>query len=118
MEETRAIRLLLAGQDGLLATLSRQTLADLQNRVTVRIHLGPLTKDQSICHLDHRLRTHGGTDKVFSDEAKVRMHELTGGLPRHLNNLGTLCLIQGAGKKQKQIGPGLVDEAARELSIL
>jgi type II secretory pathway predicted ATPase ExeA len=118
LEEQRAVRLLLCGQDGLRATLSRQTLADLSNRVTVRVHLGTLTRDQSVCHLDHRLRLYGGTEKVFSAEAKTRLHELSGGLPRRLNNLGTLCLIQGAAKKQKQIGVELVDLAAQELAIL
>lgn len=118
LEETHRMRLLLAGQDGLLATLSRQTLADLSNRVTVRIHLGPLTKDQTICYLDHRLKVFGGTEKVFAEEAKGRLHDHSGGIPRLINNLATLCLIQGAAKKQKQIHSVLVDEAARELRMI
>ena len=43
------LRLRLCGQDGLLQTLARQSLADLLNRVTVRVHVAPLSKDQTAC---------------------------------------------------------------------
>jgi general secretion pathway protein A len=118
MEQTQRVRLLLSGQEALLKTLSRQTLADLLNRVTVRIHMGPLTKDQTVCYLDHRLKVFGGTEKLFAEEAKHRMHDHAGGMPRMLNSLATLCLIQGAAKKQKQLNSALVDEAARELRMI
>jgi transposase InsO family protein len=118
LDETPRLRLLLCGQDGLLHTLARQSLADLLNRVTVRVHLAPLTKDQSACYLDHRLKLAGGSDKLLGDDAKARLHDYAGGVPRLLNNLATLCLIQGAAKKQKLINAALVDEAARELRML
>ena len=117
-DDTPRLRLLLCGQDGLLQTLARQSLADLLNRVTVRVHLAPLTKDQTACYLDHRLKLAGGSDKLFGDDAKARLHDYAGGVPRLLNNLATLCLIQGAAKKQKLINAALVDEAARELRML
>ena len=117
-DETPRLRLLLCGQDALLQTLSRQNLSDLLNRITVRMHLAPLTKDQTACYLDHRLKLVGGSDKLFAEEAKTRLHDFAGGVPRLLNNLATLCLIQGAGKKQKLINAALVDEAAHELRML
>lgn len=118
LDEPSPLRLLLCGQDSLLQTLSRQSLADLLNRVTVRVHLSPLTKDQTTCYLDHRLKMAGGGDKLFADDAKSRLHDYAGGIPRLLNNLATLCLIQGAAKKQKLINAALVDEAARELRMV
>jgi len=118
LDEAPHLRLLLCGQDDLLQTLSRQSLADLLNRVTVRIHLAPLSKDQTVCYLDYRLKTVGGSDKLFGDDAKARLHDYAGGIPRLLNNLATLCLIQGAARKQKLINVALVDEAARELRML
>jgi len=118
LDETLQMRLLLCGQDRLLQTLSRQTLADLLNRVTIRVHLAPLTKDQTVCYLDHRLKVVGGSDKLFAAEAKARLHDFAGGIPRLLNNLATLCLIQGAVKKQHLINTALVDEAARELRMV
>jgi general secretion pathway protein A len=117
-DEAPKLRLLLCGQEGLLHTLGRQSLADLLNRVSVRVHLAPLTKDQTACYLDHRLKSVGGSEKLFTDEAKARLHDLAGGLPRLLNNLATLCLVHAAAKKQKQITPPFVDAAAQELRLL
>jgi general secretion pathway protein A len=118
VDEPAHVRLLLCGQEGLLQTLSRQSLADLLNRVTVRVHLSPLTKDQTLCYIEHRVKAFGGSEKLFADDAKARLHDYAGGVPRLLNNLATLCLIQGAAKKQKLINVALVDEAARELRML
>lgn len=117
-EDSARLRLLLCGQDCLLHTLARQNLSDLLNRVCVRIQLGPLTPDQTACYLDHRMTAVGGSEKTLTDDAKRRLHDYAGGVPRILNNIATLCLIQGAVKKQKQITPALVDEAAQELRLL
>lgn len=117
-ETSPPLRLLLCGQDGLLHTLARQSLADLLNRVSVRIHLGALSKDQTSCYIDHRLKNVGGSDKLFADEAKTRIHDFAGGIPRVINNLATLCLIHGAAKKLKQITPALVDDAVHELRMV
>lgn len=118
LDNSPRLHLLLCSQDGLLHTLGRQSLADLLNRITVRVHLASLSKAQSACYIDHRIKTVGGSDKLFADEAKTRLHELAGGVPRVINNLATLCLIQGAAKKTKLITPALVDEAASELRLL
>jgi len=117
-EQTPPLRLLLCGQDALLHTLARQNLADLLNRVSVRIHLAALSRDQTACYLDHRLKNVGGSEKLFTDEAKTRIHDFAGGIPRVVNNLATLCLIHGAAKKLKQIAPALVDDAAHELRMV
>jgi len=112
------LKLVLAGQNGLHTTLSRSSLADLVNRITVRLHLAPLTRDQTLCYLDHRIVRTGGTEKLIEGTAKEKIHEYTGGVPRAINNLATICLIQGAVKKQKRITETLVDEAAAEMRIL
>jgi general secretion pathway protein A len=112
------LKLILAGQNGLHTTLSRSSLADLVNRITVRLHLAPLTMDQTLCYLDHRITRTGGTGKLIDDAAKEKIHEYTGGVPRAINNLATISLIQGAAKKQKRITEALVDDAAAEMRIL
>lgn len=112
------LKLILAGQNGLHTTLTRSSLSDLVNRITVRLSLAPLTRDQTLCYLDHRITRVGGTEKLIDGTAKEKIHEYTGGVPRAINNLATTSLIAGAAKKQKRITEALVDEAAAEMRTL
>ena len=105
------------GQRGLNNMIARKSLADLVNRITVRYQLFALTKDQTVCYIDHRLKHASGGEKLFQEEAKEKIHDYAGGIPRVINNLATICLIQGAAKKQKCINEAIVDEAAAELRV-
>lgn len=112
------IKLLLCGQPSLSNLLARASLADLLNRICVRCRLPALTKDQSVCYIDQRLKSAGGTGQIFDIEAKHLIHDHTGGIPRAINNLATTCLIHGASKDLKRINEALVVEAAAELRML
>ena len=113
-----SIKLLLCGQPPLSKLLARASLADLLNRICVRCHLHPLTKDQTVCYIDQRLEASGGSDQLFETEAKHLIHDHTGGIPRAINNLATTCLIHAASKKLTRINDALVVEAAAELRLL
>jgi general secretion pathway protein A len=113
-----SIKLLLCGQSSLSKLLARASLADLLNRICVRCHLPALTKDQTVCYIDQRLKAFGGSDALFEMEAKHLIHDHTGGIPRQINNLATTCLIHAASKNLKRINETLVVEAAAELRLL
>lgn len=113
-----SIKLLLCGQPSLSKLLARASLADLLNRICVRCHLPALTKDQTVCYIDQRLKASGASEQLFEMEAKHLIHDHTGGIPRQINNLATTCLIHAASKKLKRISEALVVEAAAELRLL
>ena len=113
-----SIKLLLCGQPSLSKLLGRVSLADLLNRICVRCALRALTKDQTVCYIDQRLKAVGGYDALFERDAKHLIHDHTGGIPRQINNLATTCLIHAASKNIKRIGEALVVEAAAELRLL
>ena len=118
LEEEPKLKIVLSGQASLNHTLARSSLADLVNRIAVRYQLFPLIKEETLCYIDHRLTSVEGSDKLFEDEAKELIHDYAGGVPRVINNLATICLIQGAAKKQKRINTTIVGEAAAELRLL
>jgi len=111
------LKLMLVGQNGLNNMIARKSLADLVNRITVRYQLFSLIKDQTVCYIDHRLNLAGGNGKLIDIKAKEKIHDYAGGIPRVINNLATICLIQGATKEQKLINEDIVDEAAAELRV-
>jgi general secretion pathway protein A len=112
------IKLLLCGQDALGKLLAREALADLLNRIGVRYHLRALTKDQTVAYIDQRLAAVGGSEQLFDLAAKHRIHDYCAGVPRSINNLATLCLIQAAARQLKRIPEALVADAAAELRLL
>ena len=77
-----SVKLLLCGQPSLSKLLARASLADLLNRICVRCHLPALTKDQTVCYIDQRLKAVGGSEQLFETDAKHLIHDHTGGIPR------------------------------------
>ena len=52
------------------------------------------------------------SDQPFADDAVVRLHRLSSGIPRALNNAATAALIAAAGD-----GKGLVDDACAKKAV-
>jgi type II secretory pathway predicted ATPase ExeA len=112
----RALQVVLAAQESLLATLARPEMASLRQRLAVRVGVPPLNPEESADYLLHHLRAvsdHPGS--ILSTEALEVLARGTGGVPRLLNQathraLGLACAA----------GAGCVDaEAALEaLAIL
>lgn len=113
-----SIKLMLCGQPLLSKLLARASLADLLNRICVRCSLRALTKDQTVCYIDQRLKAVEGSEQLFESAAKLLIHDHTGGIPRQINSLATTCLIHAASKQLKRINEALVVEAAAELRLL
>jgi len=112
-----ALKILLSGQEPLLETLKRSALADLDNRISIRCRLRPLSKPRTSAYIDHRLRMAGGNEKIFASEAKEIVHDYSGGVPRQINNIATACLIAGAAMEVNQIGADLVNETMSEFGL-
>jgi len=116
-EEDAKLKLLLCGQGGLGRILQRHTLADLANRITVRHQLFPLMPEQTSDYMDHRVKSAGGSAKLFDEEAKGSIHQYASGIPRNINNLATVALIQAASQKQSRITEAIIKQAAAELRM-
>ena len=80
----------------------------------MRYHLGPLTLDDTIAYIEHRVRVAGAHRNPFSREAMEEMHALSGGIPRLINTLATTSLLDAFGDDAATIDPPRVTSAARE----
>lgn len=111
------LKILLAGQESLKATLKRAQHADLLNRVSVRYQLRPLAKEQTVRYIDFQLSQAGGDAKLIDDSVKGQIHDFAGGIPRLINNLVTACLIQATSKKLARIDDDVFQHAASEFQL-
>ena len=56
----------------------------------------------------------GASAKVFEPEAKLLIHDYTGGVPRQINNVSTACMINAAARDMRKITETLVNETMAE----
>jgi type II secretory pathway predicted ATPase ExeA len=114
LDDQNLLSLILIGQPELHARLNRSHYAALKQRIGIRYALKPLTLEETIEYIEHRIRVAGGTRNPFSAEAMQEMHHLSGGIPRVINTLATTALLDAFGEDAETIDAARVDSAARE----
>ena len=110
--------LVLLGQPALLEVLKAPTLASLCQRIRLRQQLEPLAVDELRAYLDHHAKAAGANlDKLFAHDALAALHDITGGLPRLVNNVGETALTLAATRKNPAVTAELLREVARMFGI-
>jgi general secretion pathway protein A len=117
VDDAPPLKIVLCGQQPLRALIARASHADLQNRISVRCHLHPLTQEQTNAYIDARVRQSGATDKLFEPEAKTSIHEYAAGIPRQINNIATACLIHAATQDANNITEPTVNQTMAEFRL-
>ena len=114
LDDQNLLSVLLVGQPELEARLDRDAYKPLRQRIGMRYALGPLSLEETIHYIDHRIRIAGGTRNPFSRAAMEEIHTLSGGIPRLINTLATTALLDAYGEDAETIDPARVASAARE----
>ena len=114
LDDQNLLSVVLIGQPELENRLERHAYAPLRQRIGMRYSLGPLSLDETIDYIEHRIRVAGGSRNPFSRRAMEQMHLLSGGIPRLINTLATTALLDAFGEDSETIEPARVDSAARE----
>ena len=91
--------------------------ARLIDLVELRIDLPAWELADTADYVASEIKRAGGDEALFSDQALVRLHELTRGVPRRVNQLADLALLAGAGKQLTQIDAETVTTVHDELGI-
>ena len=116
-DATPQLKLLLAGQDGVLDVLRRDGHRDRWDRISIRYHLHPLSKPQTRQYLEFQMQAAGGSPEVFTAEVKDLLHDYTGGVPRQINNLATACLLSAATSGADRIDDAVFRSTVREFHL-
>src|SRR5687768_3401480 len=114
LDDQNLLSVVLIGQPELEARLERHAYAPLRQRIGMRYSLGPLSLEETIEYIEHRIRTAGGTRNPFSREAMEEIHAVSGGIPRLINTLATTALLDAFGEDAEVIEPPRIASAARE----
>src|SRR6185369_7427382 len=85
-ERDKLIQIILAGQPELNGILRRHDLRQLNQRITVRCQLTPMTQDDTAQYITHRLKISGSRiPDIFSRAAIRRIYRFSHGIPRLIN---------------------------------
>lgn len=111
------LQIVLSGQPGLRELLQRPDLKQFAQRVAVDYTLEAMDEKDTVEYIRHRIRVAGGQPDLFSPQACVVAHRLTGGLPRLVNQVCDLALTYGYAEQARQITARLVADAAGDRSM-
>lgn len=113
--ERKLLQIILVGQSELRRLLERPELRQLAQRITVRCHLGPLTRADVAPYVAHRLRVAGVEAPLFPPRALAGVFRFSGGIPRLINAVCDRALLGAYVERRWQVAPSVVGRAAREL---
>lgn len=113
-DKDQVLQVILVGQQQLRDTLRRPDLVQFAQRIAVDYHLTPLTADDTLAYIRHRVTVAGGDAELFTDAACAAVHRHSNGVPRLVNLLCDIALVYGYAEQRKQIDADLVDDVARE----
>ena len=114
---TKLLQIVLFGQPQLAAVLQSADLAQLNQRITLRWHLGPLDAGETAAYVRHRLRiAAGGIDTlIFTRRALTLIHRHTSGIPRLINMFSHRCLLAAFGAEHRQVTRRTVEKVHAEI---
>jgi len=116
--ESKLLQIVLVGQLNLLDVLAAAEMRQLDQRISIRAALKPLTREEVEAYIAHRLWVaRGSTAVTFEPTALDRVHAYTGGVPRIINLLCDRSLMQSAQMRVNRVTPAIIDEAAASIGL-
>src|SRR5215510_13665746 len=114
----KLLQIVLVGQLNLLPLLRSPELRQLDQRVSLRCRLKPLTAEDTSAYVAHRLAVANGSRQVvFTPDALNVVYRYSGGIPRLINMLCDRALLGGYAAQTDTIDATLVTVAAEGLDL-
>ena len=103
---------ILVGQPTLRRRIKLGTFAALDQRISLRYAMAPMTAIETAGYITQHLKLAGRADTLFSDDATALIHQVSRGLPRAVNNLALQALVAAYATKK-----AIVDETSARAAI-
>jgi len=114
----RLIQVVLSGLPELRARLLEPQWEPLRQRVVLSYHLGPLSQQDTVAYIKHRLgiAAEDGCLAEFSEDALADIYSATNGIPRLINILCDNALLVGYSRGVHRIDSAVIDEVLRDMT--
>ena len=116
----KLLRIVLLGQPQLRRLLLHPDLVQLNQRITLRWHIGPLTRGETAAYIHHRLvvASEGQARPIFTRPALRLVHRLAGGVPRLINMIAHRALVAAFAESRQRVPARIVRRAYAEIAMV
>jgi general secretion pathway protein A len=116
----KLLRIVLVGQPQLRLLLLHPELVQLNQRITLRWHLGPLDRSETAAYLRHRLEVASGgqAPRIFTRPAIRLVHRRSRGVPRLINLIAHRAMLAAFADDRRLVTRRCVRRAYREIGVL
>jgi general secretion pathway protein A len=112
--KTKLLQIILVGQPELKELLNRRELRQLNQRITARYHLLPLSLSETRTYIRHRLMVCKGDPDLFKDSAINKIFQFSKGIPRVINIICHCALLGAYSSDTRLITPSIIKRATKE----
>jgi general secretion pathway protein A len=114
----KLLQIVMVGQLNLKQVLKSPELRQLDQRVSIRYELKPLTSEETAAYVAHRLTIAGGGAAVsFTPKALQCVHRYTDGIPRVINLVCDRALLAAYSERAQRVTPEMVHRGAASLDL-
>lgn len=113
--KTKLLQIILIGQPELKELLHDKQLRQLNQRITARYHLKPLSLKETRTYIEHRMKVSGGFPGIFKPSAIKQIYNLTHGVPRLINLLCDRSLLGAYATGNLSVNKSIIRKAAKEV---
>lgn len=115
-DKEKLVQIILLGQPELSEKLELPSLKQLKQRIVTRFHLYPLSYDEAVQYIYHRLRVacDSSEQKLFTSAAIDEIVRYSGGIPRLINIIADQALLHAYSLERHKISDVLIKEVITE----
>src|SRR5712692_9557692 len=116
----KLLRIVLAGQPQLRALLLHPELVQLNQRITLRWHIGPLTRRETAAYIEHRIAiaSRGQAGRIFTRPALRLIYRRSDGVPRMINMIAHRAMVAAFADDRRTVRRRSVRQAYNEIAVV
>lgn len=114
----KLLQIILCGQPELHASLAQPEQRQLKQRISLKCSIKTLAQRETAEYIRWRLRVaKAQNENLFEPESVKLIHQLSGGIPRIINNICDNALLTGFSEESRTITVEIVRQVADDLDL-
>lgn len=117
LDSENLLSFIIMGQPELSKRLQNKAYEPLRQRIGLNYYLKGLQEEEILPYIRHRLSVSDGDPDLFSSQCASLIYKFSKGIPRIINTICSLSLLEAMGKDTKVISPEIVIKAYEEIEL-